>query len=329
MYMQKKQYNIYSIDSRNASSKAKKDVALLLANEGFEKLYKPSKYRIIRIVQQFFSILSLKKNTVLFIQYQSNILFFYKLLSKTKNCKKIAIIHDVESLRGNVTVEAEINLLNGFDTIISHNQKMTNYLIENGVRKSIYNLDVFDYLIDSNMPISSNWEKTQIFFAGNLEKSIFIKKLYKIQTIKFNLYGSRFEGLDDLCLQENIKYYGSFPAEELISHIDGGWGLVWDGDSLDTCTGTVGRYMRYNNPHKVSLCIISERPVIIWREAAMANYIQKKGLGICVDRLTDLPDVINKITEVEYNQILNNVKIEKKRLANGESLKTVLSLIND
>ena len=87
--------------------------------------------------------------------------------------------------------------------------------------------------------------------------------------------------------------------------------------------------MRYNNPHKVSLCIISERPVIIWREAAMANYIQKKGLGICVDRLTDLPDVINKITEVEYNQILNNVKIEKKRLANGESLKTVLSLIND
>ena len=160
MYMQKKQYNIYSIDSRNASSKAKKDVALLLANEGFEKLYKPSKYRIIRIVQQFFSILSLKKNTVLFIQYQSNILFFYKLLSKTKKCKKIAIIHDVESLRGNVTVEAEINLLNGFDTIISHNQKMTNYLIENGVRKSIYNLDVFDYLIDSNMPISSNWENT-------------------------------------------------------------------------------------------------------------------------------------------------------------------------
>ena len=106
--MKKIQYNIFERDSRNASSKAKNDVSIILKSENFENLYNPSYFRLIRIIQQFFCIITLPKNCSIIVQYQSNVLFFYRLLNRIKLTKKVAIIHDLESLRGNISLEKEI-----------------------------------------------------------------------------------------------------------------------------------------------------------------------------------------------------------------------------
>ena len=157
---------------------------------------------------------------------------------------------------------------------------MTKYMKGNGVKSKIVELDIFDYLLDSKIKINELFDMNEVFFAGNLAKSEFLGELSKIGKVKFNLYGLEFDGLEKIKSQTNVEYKGSFMPEELISNLEGGWGLVWDGNSIETCSGLSGEYLKYNNPHKVSMCIVSERPVIIWNKAAMADYIVNNGLGI-------------------------------------------------
>lgn len=324
------QYNIYTDNSSNASGKAKKDVSTILTQYGFQNLYTPSKYRFVRVLQQLYSIIMLPSDSILFIQYHANISFFYKLLSKFHKVDKYAIIHDLESLRGNISLRDEISMLNYFDIIISHNSDMTDYLIKNGVKSKIYTLDIFDYLLDTNSIIELSYEHNSIFFAGNLKKSAFLNKMESLDGVKINLYGAPFKGLEHIIQQKNISYKGSFAPEDLITNIDGAWGLVWDGDSINTCDGINGAYLRYNCPHKVSMCIVSERPIIIWKEAAMAKYITDNKLGVAVNSLLEIPQTLSNISESEYEIILQNVKAEKHRLINGEKLKYILNqILND
>ena len=39
---------------------------------------------------------------------------------------------------------------------------------------------------------------------------------------------------------ENENYFGSFLPDELPAALEGGFGLVWDGDSAETCSGVFG-----------------------------------------------------------------------------------------
>lgn len=327
--MQKIEYNIFVRDTRNASSKAKEDVSRILFKLGYCKLYKPSKSRLVRIIQQFFSILVLPNESELFIQYHSNISFFYYMLRFKKKVNKIAIIHDLESLRNVLPLNKEVKILNGFDRIISHNSKMTKYLKDNGVVKPIYNLQIFDYLLNKDIKIKREYDKNTIFFAGNLIKSNFLSKLSDIDNVNFNIFGVDFDGLDDIVKQKNVSYKGAFSPEDLIANIEGGWGLVWDGDSLNTCSGITGNYLKYNNPHKVSMCIVSERPVIVWDKSAMSEYINSKHIGITVSSLYELSDKLSKISSDYYELLLNNVKSEKELLINGQILSSIIKNIDN
>lgn len=92
--------------------------------------------------------------------------------------------------------------------------------------------------------------------AGNLspEKSRYLYKLRKLDMdLKFDLYGLNYEQVD--FQKENWNYKGVFSPEELVSVLQGDYGLVWDGDELLSCSGSTGEYLKYNNPHKVSLYI--------------------------------------------------------------------------
>ncbi|MBT8943652.1 galactofuranosyltransferase, partial [Lactobacillus delbrueckii subsp. bulgaricus] len=82
--------------------------------------------------------------------------------------------------------------------------------------------------------------------------------------------------------------------------LNSGFGLIWYGSSIETCDGAFGNYLRYNDPHKLSLYLASALPVIIWSQAAEASFIIDNNLGLTIDSLNDLPKVLNKVTKEEY-----------------------------
>ncbi|TWS94609.1 MULTISPECIES: galactofuranosyltransferase [unclassified Streptococcus] len=250
--------------------------------------------------------------------------FFIGLIKKWKKVTFIALIHDLESLRStggdfhlmnsNTSAIADKGLLSRCDFVISHNQFMTNYLLELGiVKEKIVNLEIFDYLYKDVPDRDTNLGTPSVLIAGNLGpvKSPYIYKLLELP-IDLRLYGILYEGDKD-----DPRYKGAFPPDELIEHLDANFGIVWDGTSLEECTGNTGQYLRFNNPHKTSLYLAAKLPIIVWRQAAIATFVLENGVGIAIDRLSDLPQVLANMSQEEYAEMLNNVNQISERIRTG------------
>ena len=93
---------------------------------------------------------------------------------------------------------------------------------------------------------------------------------------------------------------------------------------VDGIEGAYGEYLKINNPHKTSLYIASGLPVVIWSQAALAQFVLKYNCGIVVDSLNDLHDKLSQITEEEYNRILQSTLETSKKLRSGYFTKTVV-----
>ena len=327
-YMKKIQYTIYKRDTGNASGKAKKDCLEILERLGFTHLYKPSRVRVVRVVQQFVAllVLSMKKEEKIFaFQYPAVHERFYPLIIKAMHTHDITIviIHDLLTLQNNLNEEKlqeEINFLNNFKYVVVPNESMLTLLKDNGCIASLVDMKIYDYLHNAAHPIVENAFSNTICFAGNLQKSIFLRLLKEIKDVDFLLYGKDGEYL----IQSNTKYEGCLPADELVYFLKGDYGLVWDGDSLDECTGAIGKYLLYNSPHKLSSYVAAGKPVITWDKAAIAKYVKDHNIGIVISSLKNLENID---LEKDYYRYKRNVMILKKKLATGYYLEKAINTI--
>ena len=78
-----------------------------------------------------------------------------------------------------------------------------------------------------------------------------------------------------------------------------------------------GVYLKVNNPHKTSFYLRSGKPVIIWKEAALAKFVEAEGVGIAVNSLRDIDEKLRNITAKDYLTMLDNVSRVQKQLACG------------
>lgn len=346
-------------DKNNAGSKAPEDIEVILKNLNYKPIYISRYYKIKwleslkfdKILNLFKSIINwlkifflVSKESVLVVQHpvikQSPRIIFYslKLIKSIKKCKTVAIVHDLESLRlGTTGIKMNNNrlqfrdhiLLKEYNYVICHNNNMKNYLISCGFKKSqLIKLSLFDYL-HLSIPEKRKSKNLPIIIAGNLlpTKSGYIYKLEDInKKIKFNLYGPNY---DETKSFNFLNYCGQYSPEELPKHLSGSFGLVWDGDSIETCSGNTGNYLKYNSPHKLSLYLASGLPIIIWSQAAMASFVKEHCLGLVVDNLYQIEEKIQKLSDNKYNEMLNNVLRISGRFNEGFFIKNALEKINN
>ena len=121
-----------------------------------------------------------------------------------------------------------------------------------------------------------------------------------------------------------MVYKGSYPPEELPKYLNRGFGLIWDGETVDTCSGDYGNYLRYNNPHKLSLYIASGIPVFIWNEAAEAPFVENNKLGFAISSLKDIDVIFEKLDEKEYMVLADNVDEFSLKLIDGINTKNAI-----
>ena len=139
-----------------------------------------------------------------------------------------------------------------------------------------------------------------------------------------SVYGKGLEA-DKILNKEYFSYNGFLPADQLISSVQGDFGLVWDGFSVDACTGNFGEYLKYNNPHKTSLYIRCELPVIIWDQAALSDFVRSNGIGICISSLAELDTILSSLTPAQYAKMKQNTVEISKRLSQGYYITKALS----
>ena len=336
---------------KNAGNKARNDVEAILISEGYKGLelkvenwYKMNFFKAqqhkYRATKSVFDQLGAGDELVIQFPIIHHTFFISRLIKQAqkRGAKFYLLIHDVETLRHAAGSEVkfrhkvrnyfqEKKALMSVDGIIVHNDIMKKVLVGQGVpADKMVSLEIFDYLIP-NFEVQALPQKDQpIIVAGNLNpaKSGYLYNLPDQPA--YNLYGV---GYDESRALKNATYFGSFMPDDLPAALEGSFGLVWDGDSSETCQGSYGNYLRFNNSHKASLYLASGFPVVVWKESALAHFILEKSCGIAVASLHDLEAALENLTEKEYADLSENARRIGKDLREGYYLRSALKKLND
>ena len=332
---------------KNAGNKARNDVEEIVTREGYQALvlsvdnwYEMSTLKAQLHKSKAFgqALDQLKQGDELLIQFPMLHHSFFSThhvkKAQKKGVKVHFIIHDLEALRY-VNVEnfplkhkiriqiQESGLLAAADGIIAHNPIMKSVLVDKGVEADkIVSLGIFDYLIPNFQEKTGLTKNQPIIVAGNLaqEKAGYLYSLPEEPA--YNLYGV---GFDESRALANETYFGSFLPDELPAALEGGFGLVWDGDSAATCSGVFGEYLRYNNSHKASLYLASGFPLVVWKQSALSHFVLENGCGIAVESLHDLKAAIDNLSDTDYQDLVENAKRVGQEIREGRYLKTALA----
>ena len=117
--------------------------------------------------------------------------------------------------------------------------------------------------------------------------------------------------------------------EELPQKIERGFGLVWDGEELDCCSGKFGEYLKYNNPHKLSLYIAAGIPVIVWSKAAVKDFVEREKIGFVVDSVLNIEEQIVNLSDYEYCIMRENAKRLGIKVRQGYFTKRALTKLEE
>lgn len=310
---------IFSIDNRNAGSKATNDVVHILEELGFQQLNSFNQNKLKKVISITKSFFKVRKNDVVFFQYPLNPLDFlqHKLL-KLRKVKSIAIVHDLPSIRNLKDLKEDIDRLNTFSEIIVHNEFMEQLLEENNIKVNMTQLVLFDYITNRT---NEKTDTKEISFAGNLAKSSFIYDLKNIN-LNINVYGNNYDDTKGL-----EKYQGSYDSNQIVEELKGEFGLVWDGDSIKDCTGNFGKYLRFISPHKASLYLVSGKALIVWDESALSKYVIENKIGISVKSLEEIETKISNLSKTQIEEIKTNVTKIQGQLKEGIYLKKAVTKI--
>ena len=329
----------HELPSKNdASVKAHIDIDHFLMELQYKSLVFETRQGSNKISREFKRLISImrlrkkvEKNDTIVIHYpiyssKLDIDLFYKNVVRRAD-RRIAIIHDLAFLRdSNPPIQKDINLeicrLNMFNVVIVHNHAMGEILKHYGLTAHVVELGIFDYRgNDDGDATSMKNGKHKIFFAGNLNKSSFVQYVKSDETVEYNFWGS----IDDpKKLDTSVVYHGVVPSEVLPTQLKNGWGLVWDGDSADAVSGLGGNYLKYIDPHKTSLYLVSGVPVIVWGKAGVADFIEKHHLGITVNSLSEISTILSNMSGYELSVISKSVQNYKKKLLNGKMTQTAV-----
>ncbi|RSJ90414.1 glycosyltransferase [Streptococcus cristatus] len=338
---------LHNAHEKNAGNKARNDVEAILISEGYKGLelkvenwykmnfFKAQQYKYFA-TKAVFDQLSSGDELVIQFPIIHHTFFISQLIkhAQKRGAKFYLLIHDVETLRhaagSNVKWRhrlrnflQEKRALMSADGIIVHNDIMKKALTSQGIpADKMVSLEIFDYLIPNFEEKAAPQKEQAIIVAGNLipTKSGYLYNLPDQPA--YNLYGV---GYDESRALENTTYYGSFMPDDLPAALEGSFGLVWDGDSSETCQGSYGNYLRFNNSHKASLYLAAGFPVVVWEESALAHFVIDKQCGLAVSSLSDLKENLDILSEEQYKEMLENAKQIGSRLRQGQYLRVALS----
>ncbi len=324
----------------DARQKAPKDVERVLSECGYTPLYiefqqnhtstlKRIIVGVLVIVRILKALLKVPSGSEIFLQYPTTQYWYlFVPLLKWKKIRTGIILHDIESFRQDGAMSnQDVQELLHFDKIVAHHEAMTSFLVKRGIPADrIRVFHIWDYYVD-NIGENLRNDRTTICLAGNFSKSGFLQQLGKLknEALYFKLFGNT-----DLSLQVPtfIECVGSFQPDD-ISQLQGDWGMVWYGDSLDYISGILGDYLKIITSHKIGLYLAKGIPVIVWSESGVAPFITANKLGIAVNSLHELKDRLASITPQEMDAIRASVQVFSQKIRNGEMLKAALQAFDN
>lgn len=321
-----------------AGNKAKTDVERIMTEERFYNAGLPQRIGGGKVSTFFYNLrsilramLQMRRGDVLWLQYP--VKKYYTTLcryARFRGVSTVTLIHDLGSCRRKkLTPEKEVKRLSCTDHVIASNEAMGKKLREMGYAGSLDALGVWDYLTNTTarrLPRRPSLELPRVAYAGGLShrKNAFIYKWPEvIEGYTVHLYGRGFHP-ELIADSSAFTDHGFVPVDQFLRTVDCDFGLVWDGDSTDTCSGDFGEYLAINTPHKLSMYLRAGIPVIVWSRSAMASFVVREGVGFVVDSLTQIPACLRSISTDRQELMRERAYAIGVKIGRGEFFRTAM-----
>ncbi|HEU4471422.1 MAG TPA: hypothetical protein VFR58_10075 [Flavisolibacter sp.] len=307
------------------------DIEQVLAGEGYQPLFFPHfdsftpRAKAARVFFLLRCLFSIPPDSVIIFQMplyaRLHLIFIRLCLRLRRSIRLVCILSDINGLKDNDAgkLKKEVKMFAGLKEFVVHNDTMKSWLLGINPGARTGSIDFFDFLVQPL--VSQRKLGPSIAFAGALDKSRFVWDLKKIQEVDFHLYG---ETAEPPVEGANLRYYGVFSPDEMPVRLTGSFGLVWDGDSIAGLQGIFGTYAKYISPHKLSLYAIASLPVICHKASAAAQVVKKYGIGIAVNALDELPQLIRDMKQEDYDRMRFNCMQVARGVSQGRRLKKAL-----
>ena len=275
----------------------------------------------------------IKNGATLFLQYTISCwqgALAFRLLDEKikakKNLKIIALVHDINrtDVLDDCLTPNEKRFFALCDVILVHCENMKAFFIRHGVAaEKLRIFEAFDYLTDAPMNPLTTEHMNTVNVCGNLSphKCGCYRDLGRVEGVEWKLYGPNFSPPYSAA---NVTHMGAFSPDELPGKLQHGFGLIWDGDSVETHTGLFGAYQHYVHSHKLSLYLAAGLPVIVWEKSGVADFVVRNCIGFTVASLREIPQTIVKFSQASYTELRTNAMEMGRRLRAGVVVRTVM-----
>ena len=293
--------------------------------------FKPLVYPRANYFRRFFYLASLYFS----IPRSSVIFFIHPLYAKTnriilkwlgrKGCNTVCIVSDINSLRfKEQSTDEEIAYLKSIKFFIYQNKRMKEFVqAKIGEKVSVY-IEMFDLLFSIKETERKN--TNQVVFAGNTSKCPFIHELHQIEAVQWRIYS-------DTAIKEYPNLVSVVYSSGYDQPLSGSYGLIWEGESVLDISNFSGQYLKWVSPLKLSNYLLHSLPVIIHKDAAMADFVIENKIGYSISSLSEIPGKIKAISDNEYQTMVENTRKFSEKISTGhftqKAIQAILNKIRD
>lgn len=286
---------------------------------------------------------AVKTGDIIFLQFPqfTSVLFMKALIEKVTHvfgAKVVAYVHDILPWRDpwNYNEESRADFFKALSLcqgLIVHNEVMRDKIKEEFKHYGYSNNHLYiphkiwGYRANRmTFDWKRQWEQfpnMSIDYAGNLDVAQFLNDLP--ENININVFGDE----KSIVSKPNIHLFGNIDSEAITHVLKGDFGLVWKSTTYPYITGTYGEYEKVNSPHKISMYLAADLPVIVASQSAMAEYVKENNIGVVIDSLDELPKIPERLTQEQYGEMMFNVNRIGKLVREGFPMKwAVMQMIN-
>lgn len=323
------QKNAYSYDG---SVKPRTDLAYFLSSEGFKPfevlMYQGVDMAYINTITEKIKA-SVSQGDIFLFQTPVYSSVYYETSMadavRSKGGIPIAIVHDLDYLRGLAELEPQLEILRHMSGLITSSERMSTFIRQYGVKLPMVARGPWDFQT-ADINRLAKFDK-KVTYAGNLVngKASFLYDWPK--DVKIDIYGPN----KPLDLPEYLQtsYKGIKDGTQLPQDLTSGFGLIWEGG--DKASRSYSTYLRYNWSFKLGMYLSANLPIIADAKSQTGQFVSDNKLGYALDSLDELPALLDNVTELSYNTLAKQASKFGQKVRSGyfaqSAVKELLGLL--
>lgn len=248
---------------------------------------------------------------------------FIDYLCTLKSVKIVGLLHAIPTWmspqgRNDIDLGNDFWLkqLKKFDFLMTPNDKAGHQLKKDGIDGPMISMTLQDY-----------------FYSGVRQEKTFKKKLYYVSD--YGIETSNYTASTPLYLYSSyvapsVLERGSIYRleyklkDEIISSLDGGFGVLVTMNFKEITGINLSYYNQFSTPTQLSLYLAAGLPVITQNNTPHAQMVREQGLGLVVEDLNTIDQVLSTITSQDYKEMLEQVKPFQNAVSEGFFIKRAL-----